>query len=114
MEDATQALASIIARCPDLAHQATSALLAHQRNSPIAQQRVLAVIGDALRLHGDEFDDAERAELDSLARVAAGGKPRRGNNILIRVSDDEKARVQANADAAGQSMSDYIRQRIGL
>lgn len=114
MEDATQALASIIARCPDLAHQATAALLAYQRNSPIARQRVLAVIGDALRQYADDFSDDERAELDSLARVAAGGTARRELNLIVRTTPDEKAQIQAAADAAGVSMSDYIRQRIGL
>ena len=35
-------------------------------------------------------------------------------NLIVRATAAEKARVQALADAAGQSVSDYIRSRIGL
>lgn len=106
-------LALIIARCPDLANQATRALRAHQVHSPIAQRRSSAVAADALRLHDDWTED-ERAALDSMARVAAGGLPRRDLNLIVRATDAEKARVQVDADAAGLSVSDYIRRAIGL
>lgn len=107
-------LALIIARCPDLAHQATGALRAQQTNSPVAQQRTIAVIADAIRLNGDDFDPEERAALADAARVAAGGHPQRTLDVRVRVNAEEKARVQRLADAAGQTVSDYIRARIGL
>lgn len=111
--DTRELLALIIARCPDLAHQATGALRAHQTNSQIAQRRIIAVVSDAVRLYDDWTED-ERAALIEVARLAAGGKPQRTLNLIVRASADEKARVQALADEAGQSVSDYIRQRIGL
>lgn len=112
--DTRELLGTIILRCPGLAHQAAGALRAHETKSPIARQRTLAVIADAIRLYGDEFSEDERAHLDGMARVAAGGKPHRTLNLIARVSADEKARVQQLADEAGQSVSDYIRSRIGL
>ena len=39
---------------------------------------------------------------------------RRNVNLIVRATPYEKSRVQTLADEAGQSVSDYIRQRIGL
>lgn len=109
-----QALALIIAQCPDLARQATAALAAYQKGSPVAEARILAVVSDALRLNADDLREEDRALLSDLARVVAGGKPQRDLNLIVRATAAEKARVQDAAAAAGQTLSDYIRRRIGL
>lgn len=112
--DTTQTLAAIIARCPDLAHQATAALAASQRHSPVAQQRIISVVSDALRQYGDDFDPDERAMLGDLARTVSGGPCRRDLDLRIRVNEAEKARVQDDAIRSGRSVSDYVRTKIGL
>lgn len=112
--DTRETLAMIIARCPELAHQAAGALRAYLAGSPIVQRRMGAVVSDALRLYGDDFSEDERRALDSMAPAPNGGKPRRDLNLIVRATAAEKARVQALADAAGRSVSDYIRARLGL
>lgn len=110
----TAALTAIIARCPDLVRQATDTLRAWRADSPIREQRLARTIIDALRLYGEEFTPEERASMAALLPETGGDDERRSLNLIVRATLAEKDRVKALADAAGQSVSDYIRQRIGL
>lgn len=110
---ATDALMLIIVRCPDLLRQATDALRAWRVNSPIREQRLARAITDALREYGAAFSAAERAALLALLPEQEA-EPTRTRTVIARVSPAEKARVAADAAAAGQTVSDYIRARIGL
>jgi hypothetical protein len=53
-------------------------------------------------------------EADPAAPASTEEGAARNVNLIVRSTPAEKARVQALADEAGQSVSDYIRQRIGL
>lgn len=107
------ALTTIIVRCPDLLRQATHALRAWRGTSPIREQTFARVILDALRQYGEEFSPEERAAMLALLPATEENEART-LNIIIRATATEKSRVQARADEAGQTMSDYIRTRIGL
>lgn len=72
---------------------------------------------------GIDPDSGERVEFTSYAQFSTWRaarqpepvlEPRRDVNLIIRATATEKERVAALAETEGQTVSDYIRQRIGL
>lgn len=109
----TEAMVRIITRCPEAMLEATDAIRAIRAGSPIADRRVGRAIETALKRYGDQFTEQERADLAALLPSPDNGDVR-DLDIRIRVNTHEKRQVQRAADAAGQTVSDYLRDRLGL
>lgn len=107
------ALRIIVARSPVAGHQAIQCLRALDVKSPVAQARYDRVVEIAFSDPQADFSPAER---EVIAGFVGGGSSEdvRTLDIRIRVNANEKAAVQEMASAAGQSVSDFVRERIGL
>jgi len=103
-----EALRLIIAKSPNNYQGAIRALrIARHRPSARPVQYVLEqALVDPLA----DFTPAERTAIAALLSEDEG----RTLDIRLRVSADEKAEVQRMAEEAGQTVSDFIRLRIGL
>lgn len=113
--DAHEALITIIARCPDLLHEATKALVARRADSPIADRRVAHVAAAALAQYGEAFSPDERAGLAALIAPATDGEEDTRSVLFpIRVTPTERERIHEDAAARGQTASDYVRARLNL
>lgn len=108
-----EALRIIVAKSPAAGGQAMQAIRAAEVNSPVAQARYDRVVEIAL---SDPQADFEPAERTLIAQYVGGGNGEalRTMDIRIRVNAGEKASVQEMAREAGQTVSDFIRERIGL
>lgn len=103
------ALKLIIARSPRAAGDAITAIAAARNNSPVLDVRYLRVMQLALNDPDAEFSAAERAQL-------AEGVPNPGGTrsytLHVRMSDDERARLTALAEADGIGLSEYVRRKV--
>jgi L-serine deaminase len=104
----TTPLALIAARSPDAARTATDALRAQQNGSPMAAARAARAARLALSDPVATFSADERRQIAEMLDTE------RDVDIRLRVTLDEKERVQAMADALGLTVSAFVRQRIGL
>lgn len=93
---------------PAAARMAADALRARKNGSPMAAARAARAARLALSDPQATFTEAERRQIAEILDTE------RGVDLRLRVTADEKARVQAMADEAGITVSDFIRQRIGL
>jgi hypothetical protein len=103
------ALTIIAGGSPAAARMATDALRAQQNGSPMAAARAARAARAALEDPRATFTDAERREIATLLESDRDAAP-----IRFRVSPDERARLEQMASDAGLSISDFIRQKIGL
>jgi hypothetical protein len=106
--DMDEALRLIIARSPNNVQNAIRAIRTAQ-NRPNARP-VQYVLEQALIDPMADFTPAERAGIAALLQ----GDDTRSYDIRLRVTAEEKTEVQRLADAAGMTVSDFIRSRIGL
>lgn len=104
------ALRLIAAKSPDQMRNAIRTLQSVLNDTPIAVQRAQKVISWALQDPQGEFTTDERAALAALL----GGSDTRTLDVRVRVTPAEKAGIQAMADEAGLTVSDFIRRGIGL
>lgn len=108
----SDALRLIAGKSPDALHEALGALKGQQVKSPMAQRRADRAIEMALRDPQAGFTSAERVELAAL--LSGAGNETRSLDVRVRVTVEEKERIQEMADEAGMTVSDFIRTRIGL
>jgi hypothetical protein len=104
----TNLLALIAGRSPAAARMAADAILSAQNKSPMAAARAARAARFALGDSQATFTDAERRQIAEMLDTE------RGVDIRLRVTADEKADVQAMAESAGLTVSDFIRSKIGL
>lgn len=111
-ETMTEALRVIIGGSPAAGQEAIRTMRAIQAGSPIVQARYNRTVELALGDDGASFTPAERRLL-AVSVDAVDGEPERRERVLhIRLTEDEHARLQDAAGAAGQSVSVYVRGRI--
>jgi hypothetical protein len=99
----------IAAKSPATSGQATRALrmVGQPESRPIQYAIELALDDPAA-----SFTDAERMAItDHIVPALAGAQTL---DIRLRVNPGDKQQIQAMADAAGMSVSDFIRQKLGL
>lgn len=114
--DLLDAMRLIAAKSPNATHAALLAFRALQNNSPLGESRAQRAIEVALRDRESTFTTEDRS---SLALLFMGQDPNqeeepRTLDLRIRVNADEKQHVKDLADEAGLSVSNFIRQRVGL
>lgn len=105
----SEALRLIAAKSPNNAQGAIRALRTAQRR-PDARP-VQYVLEQALVDPLADFTPEERA---GVAALLGGDDEARTSDIHLRVSATEKERIQKMADEGGLTVSDFIRERIGL
>lgn len=93
----------------DAARIATDALRAQQNGSPMAAARAARAARLALSDPQATFTADERRQIAGLLENDRDAAP-----IRFRVSADERARLEQMAEDAELSISDFIRQKIGL
>lgn len=106
--DIFDALRLIAAKSPNNVQGAARALRTAQQRPD--SRPVQYILEQALRDPIADFMPAERSAIAALLN----GDATRNQELRLRVNADEKAVVQAAAEAEGLSVSDYIRHRIGL
>lgn len=105
-----EALKLIVAKSPNAARQALQAIAAVSNKSPVAQVRYNHCVSIALNDGQAQFTQAERALLASY--LDGTDSDNRSFMLRVRLTDTERARLQDAADAAGQSMSEYVRSLL--
>lgn len=107
-----EALRIIVAKSPGAGSQAMQCLRALGVKSPIVQERYNRVVEIAFSDPQAEFTPADRA---LIAEYVGGQKSaNKDTDLRVRVTADEKAEVQEMAKEVGLTVSDFIRERIGL
>lgn len=105
----TNPLAIIVGGSPAAARIATDALRAEQNGSPMAAARAARAARAALDDPHATFSADERRQIAELLENDRDAAP-----VRFRVTADERARLEQMAEAAELSISDFIRQKIGL
>lgn len=108
MEDA---LRLIIAKSPAASGQAIKTLHAVSVKSPLLQHRYNATLDMALDDPRAEFTSEERA---LLAQFAAAGEKIRETRLQVRLTISEKLYLQQLAAESNLTLSDYVREKLGL
>ena len=108
MEDA---LRIVIAKSPQAASQAMKTTHALHARSPMLQHRYNAVVDAALNDPQAEFTSEDR---ELLAQYVAAGEKIRETRLQVRVTFAEKQYLRQMASEQNLTLSDYIRQKIGL
>ena len=108
MEDA---LRLIVAKSPAAAGQAMKTLHAVSVKSPLLQHRYNATLDMALNDPQAAFTSEERA---LLAQFAAAGEKIRETRLQIRLTISEKLYLQQLAAERNLTLSDYVREKLGL
>lgn len=110
-ERADAALRAIAGRCPDLAAEATRALLV---NGAPRQMRLDRLIPAALE--SGRLSEEERALLVSLVGIGRVSDPlpaeRRTSVVQIRLTPSERDQLDEAAEAVGMSVSELIRSTM--
>lgn len=107
------ALKLIVARSPQAASMAMQCISAIKAKSPVVQHRYNRTVEYAL---SDPMADFASDERELIASYVAGedGDEARTLDVRVRVNAEEKSEVQRMAKDAGQTVSDFIREKIGL
>jgi len=108
--DIVEALKLIIARSPNAAEEAIRTIAAARNNSPVLQIRYANVLIRALADPEANFSSDERELLSSV--IEAPGSESRGFTLRVRLTEAERAHLEDLANAAGLSISDYVRRKI--
>jgi hypothetical protein len=109
--DYLTAMQLLAARSPATSREAAKTIRRLGVQSPIAELLARRLIADGLADPEAELNQAER---DDLAALLTGESSGRTLDIRVRATLAEKQQVQAAAEAVGVTVSDYVRQRIGL
>jgi hypothetical protein len=108
--DIIDALKLIIAKSPRAAEEAVRTIAAVRNNSPVVQIRYATVLTRALADPEAYFSLEERELLASM--IEAPDSSGRDFTFRLRLTDSERAALQAAADETGMSMSEYARRKI--
>lgn len=109
--DIIDVLRMIAARSMDAQHEALGAIRAQQVRSSMAGRRAERAASLAFADMSVEWSPEER---EALASLIQDDSAPRGLDVRVRVNASEKARIQNMADDDGQTVSDFIRSKIGL
>lgn len=104
------ALRIIIARSPNATSEALATIAAIRAKSPVLQLRYNHAAELAFNDPGATFTAEERAEI--AEHLGSGTEETRGYTIRVRLTDAERADLTRMAEAAGVSMSEYVRTRV--
>ena len=108
MEDA---LRLIITKSPTAAGQAMKTLHSVSVKSPMLQHRYNATLEMALDDSQAEFTPEERA---LLAQFAAAGEKIRETRLQVRLTISEQLYLQQLATESNLTLSDDVREKLGL
>lgn len=103
------ALRIIMERHPELVDEAARCLRALHTGSPMMAQRYTRLATQALA--GDALTAEER---QVVAGYLDGGGDAKSVTVQVRMTPQQKLRLQDAAAAAGQDVSTYVRHRLGL
>lgn len=109
MPTSTNPLAIIAGGSPAAARMATDAIRAADIGSPMAAARAARAARFALEDPQATFSADERRQIAELLENDRDAAP-----IRFRVTADERARLEQMAEDAKLSISDFIRQKVGL
>lgn len=105
-----QALRLIIAKSPNATSQALQCLAAIRAKSPVLQLRYNQCIQLALNDPAATWTADDRSLLAQY--LDSGADDNRSYMLSVRLSIPERDYIQQQADAAGLSLSNWIRERI--
>ena len=108
MPTSTNPLALIAGGSPAAARIALDAIRAQQNDSPMAAARAARAAKAALEDPRATFSADERRAIAEILDTE------RGTQIQIRLTVDERTQLKQMAHDAGLSISDFIRQKVGL
>lgn len=106
-----EALRIIVAKSPMAGSMAMQTLQAIKAKSPVLQDRYNRSVQTALSDAQADFTPEERS---LIASFIGGNEPLRAYDVRVRVTAEEKDRIQQMAAAEDMTVSDFIRDRIGL
>ena len=98
----------ILSRHPASAAEATRLQRAIQVDSPMIASRFRLLVENSE--HAKYTAEEQQIIADAVA--ALSGNPSRDQVIRLRVTQEEKAEITAAAEDAGQTISEYVRQRL--
>lgn len=105
----SDALRTIIAASPNAASEAIACLRAIAVHSPVVQQRYNRCAEIALADPQGQVTAEQRAQ---IAEHVAIEEEETRTVISLRLTPSERAEIASAADAAGQTVSEYIRSRL--
>ena len=109
-DDIIRALKLITERSPAAASQALAAMRAVAVGSPTASHRYRNAVEIALASASADFSQEERRELlNTLTEITYAPDDRRQYMLRVLLTDDERDTLQARAQAANQTISEYVR-----
>lgn len=108
--DIIEALKIIIAKSPRAGEEAIRTIAAARNKSPILQARYSNVLIRAFADPEANFTPEERETL--AAGIEAPNTGNRGYTIQVRLNTSEYASISGSAEMAGQSISEYVRQKL--
>ena len=109
------ALKLIISRSPMAAQQAMQCIQAISAKSPMVQNRYNRVVETLFSDPQAKFSQDEQALIAAYVTTSEEeADEARKLDLRVRVNATEKAEIQQAAKQAGQTVSDFIRARIGL
>ena len=106
------ALKLIIARSPQAGSTALECIRAVKASSPVLQHRYNRTVEYAFSDPNAKFAAEERELIASYVESEDGGP--KTLELRIRVNASEKAQIQRMAKDGDLTVSDFIRERIGL
>ncbi len=107
-----EALKIIVAKSPHAGRNALAAMQAIQASSPVAHIRYLHVVQDAFADGEATFTAEDRAIIAEALTIGEDEGPRSRSLPAVRVTSAEYAEIEAAAQAAGLSISEYVRRRV--
>lgn len=105
-----QALKLIISKSPDAMREAIKTLQAISVKSPVVQQRYNHVVEMALNDPQAEFTADERGMLANS--LAVPESETRNFMLRVRLTQSERAALQASANDANVDMSEFVRRKL--
>ncbi len=109
MPTSTNPLAIIAGGSPAAARMASDAMRAQQNGSPMAAARAARAARLALSDPHATFNADERRAIAEMLE-----SDRDAPAVRLRVTADERAQIEQMAESAGLTISDLIRQKLGL
>lgn len=109
-QDEADALRLIVTKSPAAFQEAAKTLAARV----VLPLRISNVAAMALRDTVAQWTAQDRAQIANLLQPEPDNDETRNLDIRFRVNQAEKTAIQAAADQAGMTVSDYIRKCIGL
>jgi len=109
-----EAVDIIVRRVPDTAQEAARLLKAVTVDSPIISARFRTLVDNAFGgTERQSFTEEETRLIgETLILLAGEGTPERGLTLRFRVTSVERDRIAADAESAGTTLSQHIRQRL--